>query len=317
MGKELFQTNVGLRSYDRAHVSTPLSLPDVYSDHEGFGALRQPPQRKPIEFDVPPLLDHVVIIYLNSPKSFGAAVGGGPTRPLSPRHGYVSVVPAESDSRWYSCSGDVDCLHLHLSPNRLEQLLGSDTIEGRAVELVPNLLAPDRVLASMGHRFAEELRQTQLGINAMMDSFALAVGVRLLRAYSSTYNALPNTDHVIAPYRLRRTVDFIEAHLGEDIGLAEIAAAAGLSAFHFSRGFKTAVGCSPYQFLIRRRIDKAQELLAGDDLTISQIALICGFSSQQHLTSTFARHVQDTPSRVRRALLGSDPKLDVPNDRAE
>ncbi len=82
MGKELFQTDVGLRSYDRAHVSTSLSLPDVYPDRDGFGALRQPPQRKPIEFEVPPLLDHVVIIYLNSPRSFGAAVGGGLPRPL-------------------------------------------------------------------------------------------------------------------------------------------------------------------------------------------------------------------------------------------
>lgn len=295
----MYQTDTGLRSYDRAAMSSPVKLLDTYS-WNGFGVLLQPPQRKPVEFEVPALLDHVAIIYLNTPADYSATIGGGAPRALRPRPGYASVVPAGSDSRWSANAGDVDCVHLHLSPDRMEQLIGSDVTKGQPLEVLPNMLAADDALTFIGRACAAELRQPGIAGRALMESLAVNLGVRLLRHYSSMSKLSAENNHAMAPYRLQLAREFIEAYLGEDIGLSEIAGAAGLSVFHFSRCFRTSTGRSPYRYLVERRIAKAKDLLRNSSLAVSQIALICGFSSQQHLASTFTKLVGSSPGRYRR-----------------
>ncbi len=95
--------------------------------------------------------------------------------------------------------------------------------------------------------------------------------------------------------QMRRVHDFIEAHFGEAIGVAELAAAANLSPYHFSRRFKAAMGVSPHRFLIRRRLDHARRMIAEGALPLSAIAPLCGFSSQAHMTTAFRAHFGRTP----------------------
>lgn len=99
----------------------------------------------------------------------------------------------------------------------------------------------------------------------------------------------------LPPSQMRRVHDFIEAHLGEAIGVAEMATAAGLSPYHFSRRFKAAMGVSPHRFLIRRRLDHARRLIAEGGLPLSAIAPLSGFSSQAHMTTAFRAHFGRTP----------------------
>ena len=96
-------------------------------------------------------------------------------------------------------------------------------------------------------------------------------------------------------WRLKRTKDFIEAHLSESIGLAEIAASAGLTRMHFAAQFRVTTGLPPHEYLIRRRIERAQELLISSSLTLVEIALDVGFKSQSHFTTLFHRIVGETP----------------------
>ena len=63
---------------------------------------------------------------------------------------------------------------------------------------------------------------------------------------------------------------------------------------------KARTGMSPYQFVISRRVERARALLENSDLPITEIALVCGFASQQHLTATLSRKLGSTPSRIRR-----------------
>lgn len=297
MVKTIFHANSGLRSYDLVELSSPVELTDVFPSHNDFGAMRQPPQHKGVEFYCAALPDHMVVLHLTRATRF---YGGfeGRVRRLSPKPGDIELMPAGSESRWNACGGDADVMHLHLSPKRLSFLLGEDGPEGKPVELIPQLSHADGLISRLGRNCIAELRHAGLASHALLDSYALALGVHLLRQYSSV-RKLGVAEYALAPYRLRRAKDFVEAHLAEDIGVVDIAAAAGLSAFHFSRAFRKATGLSPYRYLIERRIAHAESLLGSTDLSIAAVALSCGFSSQQHLSSTFSKIVGTTPARFR------------------
>lgn len=102
-------------------------------------------------------------------------------------------------------------------------------------------------------------------------------------------------------WRLKRTLAYIEANLGETVSLADLAGAAGLTRMHFAAQFRVATGLRPHEFLLRRRIERAQELLAEPSETLVDVALAVGFQTQAHFTTVFKRFVGETPHRWRRA----------------
>ena len=99
--------------------------------------------------------------------------------------------------------------------------------------------------------------------------------------------------------RLRRVLDFMAAHLEEDIGLDELASAACLSPFHFSRLFRNRTGVPPCRYLSQLRLDLAKSLLAAGEQPLSEIALRCGFSSQCSFNKAFLKSAGMTPGAFR------------------
>jgi AraC family transcriptional regulator len=105
---------------------------------------------------------------------------------------------------------------------------------------------------------------------------------------------------MLTGFHYARVAEFVDARLATSISLADLAGVVGGSLFHFARAFKNSVGVTPYQFVIRRRIERARTLLAGTDLRIDEVAARCGFNDAMHLSKTFVRLVGRTPSRYRR-----------------
>lgn len=104
----------------------------------------------------------------------------------------------------------------------------------------------------------------------------------------------------LAPYRLRRVVDFIESHLGTDIAMLELATMTELSLPHFMRAFRASTGEAPLRFIMQRRVKRAQSLLLETDAPLIRIAHDCGFADQAHMTTCFRRLAGTTPARFRR-----------------
>jgi AraC family transcriptional regulator len=100
-------------------------------------------------------------------------------------------------------------------------------------------------------------------------------------------------------WRLKRATDYIAAHLAEPISLADIAASTGLARMHFAAQFKVSTGLRPHEYVLRRRIERAQELLATSRMPLSEVAFEVGFKTQTHFTTVFARFVGETPSTWR------------------
>ena len=121
----------------------------------------------------------------------------------------------------------------------------------------------------------------------------------LLKRASDEPGATQRQIRALQKWRLKRVVEYVENHLSERIGLSDLAAAAGLSRMHFARQFRTATGLRPHEFFLRRRIQRAEELLRTTTMPIVEIAPTVGFQTQAHLTTVFKRFVGCTPGRWR------------------
>jgi len=106
----------------------------------------------------------------------------------------------------------------------------------------------------------------------------------------------------LAPWAERRALDLMHARLDEDISLDELAAEAQLSSFHFSRMFKQNFGVPPRVYLTRLRLEKACELLEHTDLSVTEIALEVGYSSNPVLARMFSKHMGMSPSEYRKSV---------------
>jgi AraC-like DNA-binding protein len=110
----------------------------------------------------------------------------------------------------------------------------------------------------------------------------------------------PSRPGPLQKWRLKRVVEYVDAHLGERIMLSDLAAASGLTRMHFAAQFRIAMGLRPHHYVLRRRIDHACALLRDPDLPLVEVALGVGFQTQAHFTTVFKRYVGSTPHRWRR-----------------
>jgi AraC family transcriptional regulator len=101
--------------------------------------------------------------------------------------------------------------------------------------------------------------------------------------------------------KIRHALAFIDSHLGDDLTLQHIAEALCVSPHHFAHVFRQAVGVAPHQYVIRRRVERAKELLDTTDLPIVEIALSVGCANQSHFSALFHRATGLTPHSYRAA----------------
>jgi AraC-like DNA-binding protein len=105
----------------------------------------------------------------------------------------------------------------------------------------------------------------------------------------------------LAPGALRRVREYIDGRLADSISLDAMAAVAELSRCHFARAFKQSVGTAPHAYVMQRRLERAERLLAETDLSLCQVALDSGFSDQSHFSSCFRKSFGESPRSFRRA----------------
>ena len=149
---------------------------------------------------------------------------------------------------------------------------------------------------------AESKSETPAG-RLYADSLIQTLVLHLLKNYSTANAAAENQNGGLSGYKLRRVTEFINANLEEDLSLAEIAAVADLSQYHFARAFRKTTGLTPQQYVMQQRIERAKELLAKDDLPIVEISLRTGFKNQSHFTALFRKFTKLTPKLWREMKL--------------
>jgi AraC family transcriptional regulator len=110
----------------------------------------------------------------------------------------------------------------------------------------------------------------------------------------------------LTPARLRKVVELVHAEMEGDLSLEELADAAGLSITHFSQMFRESTGQSPHQFVLHRRVDLAKEMLRAAEMRVLDVAVACGFKTQQHFARVFRRVCGASPTEYRQEFVHRD-----------
>lgn len=154
---------------------------------------------------------------------------------------------------------------------------------------------PDPLLRQLARSLVEEAGQgsmDRLLADSLMAALAMRVAQRLVP---------PEPEPDLPRRRLRRVLDYIEAHLGKELTLAELAGIACLSPCHLSRSFKQEIGTGPQRYTVQRRVERAKALLRHSDASLASIAATVGFADQSHFTAAFRQESGTTPGRFRAA----------------
>lgn len=136
----------------------------------------------------------------------------------------------------------------------------------------------------------------------LVDALSMALAVQVARRFAASWRPPDPGARGLSRERLRRVLEHIEARLGEDLSLAELAAVACLSPYHFSRCFKRTVGEGPQRYVLRRRVERARDMIRRTDQPLAAVAQALGFADQSHFTNAFRRETGETPARFRAAL---------------
>jgi AraC family transcriptional regulator len=107
----------------------------------------------------------------------------------------------------------------------------------------------------------------------------------------------------LAGWQQKRVAEYIEEHVAEEISLATLAGLVQLSPYHFARAFKRSFGMPPHRYHTSRRIERAKDMLATHDLSVTEIAFKVGFGEGSSLSDAFRKFTGRTPIDYRRATM--------------
>ncbi|MCV7401702.1 helix-turn-helix transcriptional regulator [Mycobacterium fragae] len=200
-------------------------------------------------------------------------------------------------------------LHVYMPHTMVERLaMQSGAIErGRKVVLVDPMCSRDPSVEVICRQILREMTMGDGCSRMMFESLGQQLAVRLIRRHSTVSGSAvfaENRGPGYRDWRLRRAIEYLEAHLSDDVGLTEVANVVGLSTARLAALFREGTGEPPHRWLMNRRFARALELLGERSLSISEIAYQCGFASSQHLATVTRRKLAITPTEYRRQLLG-------------
>jgi AraC family transcriptional regulator len=234
------------------------------------------------------------------PKEFEAQ-SEGIRRVVPPPAGSILFVPAGSPAR-FRWSSHSDSLHVFLEPGLVARVAAEEfDLDPAHVSLPPldGLVLPPLRAAMLAVN--DELTAEVPGGRLATESLANLMAVHLIRHAVAPRCTARGPAGTLPREKLRAVVEYIEEHLDADLTLEQIAAVAHLSPYHFARQFKVATGLPPHQYVIARRIERAQQLLHDGALSLAEVAVSVGFSDQSQLTQSFKRLVGVTPGQFRKS----------------
>ena len=249
------------------------------------------------EIDQHALDQHFISVHLGGPKRL-IRKGEGKTCSSDVENGVHSVVPFGAAFRWNTI-GPVDFAHIYVAPATLHGMIAETFDRDPArIELHETLGSSDPLIRALAFSLLEEMESGDLH-HAYVDEIVRLLLLRMLCLHSDVTLSESVARLSLAPFRLRRALEFIEANLNQPVGVADIAAASGISPYHFSRAFRHATGLPPYAYLLERRVAHSKNLLRDGNLTLRMIAEESGFSSLSQFSRMFRHCCGSTPTHYR------------------
>jgi AraC family transcriptional regulator len=274
--------------------------PVLSSDRLGWRSLgaAQCGQEPAFERISPAISHHRLVLNARPPAQLDLQYDGVKRHRPHPA-GSVVLIPAGRRA-WVRSSGHRDELHVFLDPRLVTRIAEEEfDFDPARLEVRPldGLDLPH--LRSILGAVKVELMMGQAGSRLAAESFANLLSVHLLRHILEPRQPVRGPNGVLPRKRLHAVVEYIEDHLATGLTLTQMAVAAHLSPYHFARQFKESTGLPPHQYVVARRVERAQELLRAGNLPLADVAVSVGFSDQSQFGRHFKRIVGATPAQFR------------------
>ncbi|MEL7245796.1 MAG: AraC family transcriptional regulator [Cyanobacteria bacterium J06573_2] len=241
-------------------------------------------------------IGHLVCVHLSAPLSVDYQQNDKWQNCLM-KPGDLFLIPdgASHAARWEEAG---ELLVIALEADLINKI-APEAVKGKNIEIIRAQAQSDGLIANIALAFKEELESGGCGGELYRDTLTSALVARLLRNYSAT----PTTCEAkgrLGKRKLNLVLDYIQAHIAEEITLSQMAKIADLSPFHFSRIFKESVGVSPNRYVNYCRVEKAKRLLEQQQISISQISAACGYSNPSYFIRQFRKIMGVTPKVYRK-----------------
>jgi AraC family transcriptional regulator len=249
----------------------------------------------PQEAFEPLLSEHLLVIHMTQQPVRVFERADGYRGEGMARQGDINLFSAGDMSfcRW---EGELSFLRLDLSPGFTDRVAAELELPlgGGAVDFGRYIRLQDERIVQVARWLFEDLKNGAPGGKLYADSLLRMLSIHLLQRYGTASARLPGSPRQLARHQLDGALQYIHAHLEQDISLDRLADAAHVSPSHLVRLFKMATGLPPHQYVIRERVRNAQRLLLAGH-PAHDVAAMLGFSDQSHLHRHFKRLLGVTP----------------------
>jgi len=200
--------------------------------------------------------------------------------------------------------GLMNARHLQIGISDAALLASSDGAYGE-VELRASRKFADRRLSGMVAAVHAEMVAGFPSGRLFLDSVEQAMAVTLVNGHAVRHRPVQLYRGGLGSARLRRIRELVHANMEDDLSLDEMAESVGLSTAHFARMFRKSTGETPHQFVLRQRLERAKAMLRAPDARVLDVAVACGFKTQQHFAQVFRDILGVSPTEFRQDLAGS------------
>jgi AraC family transcriptional regulator len=211
--------------------------------------------------------------------------------------GNVCITPAQHlhGIRW---NNGLEILMMTLEPAFVTKAL-QGSVNADQIELVLHVSQNDPLIREILLALKVELEAGCPSGSLYGEAMGTALAAHLFKTYTTRKLAPSKLEDGLPQHKLTPVLEYIQAHLDQEIRLIDLAELTGMSQYYFCRLFKRSLGVPPHQYVLQQRIERSKRLLKQRDLAISEVALMCGFKNQSHLTTLFRKSTGTTPKTFR------------------
>jgi len=252
------------------------------------------------------LAQHTLMYHVGGSTSVAKLIDGRCVGTRS-QHGSATFSPREERNEWVR-GGICEVMHVYIAPSLIRQHADENFAGSALPEIDPLFAVRDSWLQGYFTMLQSEF-ETYAGNTKHPDALLLTQTMELLIRHlicwhsnvsrSGRRRAASPALHPLAPRHLTRVLAYIDAHIGRDIALADLARLVGVSKDHFIRSFRVATQRTPYAYLVERRLARAVEALKHSTTPVERIARDAGFKSAPGFSNVFKKHYGMSPSKFR------------------
>ncbi len=195
--------------------------------------------------------------------------------------------------------------HLQFGISDAALMAASNEADGE-IELRPRRKFADSRLGGLAAAVHAEMMAGFPSGRLFLDSIEQAMAIALVSGHAVRHRPAQISRGGLGPARLRQIRELVHAKLEDELSLHEMAQSVGLSTAHFARMFRKSTGETPHQFVLRLRLERAKAMLRAPDARVLDVAVACGFKTQQYFAQVFRDVCGISPTAYRQDFVGCE-----------